>query len=670
MMTYMVRRAIAQTAVGTARLLAGILVLTAGLALANSAALADAQAPSAVMISAPDPAAAPLVVTNYHCHILPVAPAPGQAAPTLVRPSCDVQGTGTSGPESTSCSTGGCGVMNYHGGPTITQTQHRFVFLNCSTQASCYSDWGNPLGFLSDFFTSNFVHVTDQYMKPSVLKTSGRYLTSGAGAQYGNCPTSCLSEPHVLSDSQLQALVMGAVNFFSPSGGGGGYNNMYSFYLPAGQDLCFNSPNQNQCYCPDANCNGGTFVFCAYHGSFDAVDVTGTTVHVIYQAMPYQNVSGCQTSGGPNGTLTDSTNSVFSHEITETITDPDLNAWWRTSDGSEIGDICYLQRQNPIYLHGNKYDIQPEYSNAATDCVGAYATLALSHDFNFDMNSDIAWRNSNGDLAFWLMDGTQTLSGPDIGNVPTSWSIVGQRQLNNSGYADLIWRNTNGDVAIWLMNGTQILSAPDIGNVPTNWTIVGTGAYDATKGYAELFWRDTAGDVAIWQMNGTQLLSGPGLGNVPTNWTIVGTGDFGGTGNTDILWRDTAGDVAIWFMNGTQLVSTPGLGNVPTSWAIVGTGDFNGDGKTDILWRDANGDVAIWLMNGTQILSAPDIGNVPTNWTIAQTGDFNGDGNSDIQWRDTAGDVAIWFMNGTQLVSGPGLGNVPTSWTIQGANAD
>ena len=95
--------------------------------------------------------------------------------------------------------------------------------------------------------------------------------------------------------------------------------------------------------------------------------------------------------------------------------------------------MLYLQWQNPIYLNGNAYDIQTEYSNAATNCVGAYATLALSHDFNFDMNSDIVWRNSNGDLAIWLMNGGTLLSGPDLGNVPTSWAIVGQRQLNSSG---------------------------------------------------------------------------------------------------------------------------------------------------------------------------------------------------------------------------------------------
>ena len=60
----------------------------------------------------------------------------------------------------------------------------------------------------------------------------------------------------------------------------------------------------------------------------------------------------------------------------------------------------------------------------------------------------------------------------------TDWSIVGQRQLNNSFPADLIWRNTNGDLAIWFMNGTQVVSAPDLGNVPTSWSIVGTSDFN------------------------------------------------------------------------------------------------------------------------------------------------------------------------------------------------
>jgi peptidase A4-like protein/VCBS repeat protein len=299
------------------------------------------------------------------------------------------------------------------------------------------------------------------------------------------------------------------------------------------------------------------------------------------------------------------------------------------------------------------------------DCISTFHT----HDFNDDAKSDIAWRNTDGDLAIWLMSGTTILSSPDLGNVSTTWSVVGQRDFNGDGYADLLWRNTDGDLAIWFMNGTTVTSSPDLGNVPTSWTVVGTGDFNG-DGRGDILWRNSDGDLAIWLMNGTTVLSSPDLGNVPTSWMVVGTGDFNGDGMTDILWRNSDGDLAIWFMNGTTVTSSPDVGNVPTSWTVVGTGDFNGDGKTDILWRNSDGDLAIWLMNDTTVTSSPDLGNVPTSWTVVGTGDFNAAGMSDILWRNTDGDVAIWFMNGTTVLSSPDLGNVPTSWVVQGANAD
>src|SRR5262249_46449490 len=155
-------------------------------------------------------------------------------------------------------------------------------------------------GFLTDLFASNFIHNIDQYMR-GATKASGRYLTSGNGAAVSG------AMPHVLHDSDIHNLIMLAINnVLHPNGGGGGYNQMYSFFLPQGQDLCFDG--SNSCYCPDNNCNGGTFAFCAYHSSFDAVDKNGVTIHVIYQAQPYDNVPGCQVTNGPNGSLKDSVN--------------------------------------------------------------------------------------------------------------------------------------------------------------------------------------------------------------------------------------------------------------------------------------------------------------------------------------------------------------------------
>jgi hypothetical protein len=304
-----------------------------------------------------------------------------------------------------------------------------------------------------------------------------------------------------------------------------------------------------------------------------------------------------------------------------------------------------------------------------------------THDYNDDSKSDIAWRDTSGNAAIWLMNGiTVTNQNTSfVANVPNQWGIVGQRDFNGDGYADLLWRDTSGNVAIWEMNGTTVLnpSRSFVANVPTNWSIVGTGDFNG-DGLADILWQDTSGNVAIWEMNGTAILNSDSsfVADVPGQWSIKGTGDFNGDGKADILWQDTSGNVAIWEMNGTTILNQDSsfVANVSSQWSIKGTGDFNGDGMSDILWLETSGNVAIWEMNGTAILnqSTSFVTDVAAQWSIQLTGDFNGDGMSDILWRDTSGNVAIWEMSGTAILNQNSsfVSNVAGQWSIQYLGAE
>jgi hypothetical protein len=295
---------------------------------------------------------------------------------------------------------------------------------------------------------------------------------------------------------------------------------------------------------------------------------------------------------------------------------------------------------------------------------------ANTHDFNGDGKSDIAWRDSSGNVAVWLMNGNQLLQAGALGQAnPTIWKIVGQRDFNSDGKADLLWNDTSGNVAIWFMNGAQVSQYASAPSAP-GWIVIGTGDFNG-DGNGDILWEDANRDLAIWLMNGAQVAQAAGVGTLPSGWNVAGTGDFNGDGKTDILFENASGALGIWFMNGLQVAQYATPPAATAAWSVVGTGDFNGDGYSDILWRDTSNNIAVWLMQGTSILQAGSLGNVGSNWTVAETGDFNGDGMSDILWRDTsAGSVAMWYMNGVGVSQYLGAGFVPLSWAIQGSNSD
>ena len=279
--------------------------------------------------------------------------------------------------------------------------------------------------------------------------------------------------------------------------------------------------------------------------------------------------------------------------------------------------------------------------------------------------SSVLFRDGSGNIGVWLMNGSSISQATVLGDVPLTWSIVGQRDINGDGNADIIWRDNQGNVGVWLMNGTSILSSSVLGNVPPNWSVAGTIGFN-TGGYGSILWRDNAGNLAVWFMNGTTVVSTATLGNMSLAYAVVGSDVHG-----NVYWRNTStGDVQIWSLYGTNVTQTVDLGVVPLNWTFAGIGDFAGSGSSSVLWRDNLGNVGMWLMNGTSIASTKVLGNVPLNWTVAQTGDYNGDGMSDILWVDNLGNVAAWFMNGTSIASVASYGNTGTNWTVQALNSE
>jgi hypothetical protein len=133
---------------------------------------------------------------------------------------------------------------------------------------------------------------------------------------------------------------------------------------------------------------------------------------------------------------------------------------------------------------GRVVSTSPSYTFTLAGNFALVANFARpgAHDFNGDTKSDIAWLDTSGNVAIWLMNGTTILNANTsfvAANVGSQWAIVGQRDFNGDGYADLLWHDTSGNVAIWMMNGTTVsVNNPSVANVPTNWSILGSGDFN------------------------------------------------------------------------------------------------------------------------------------------------------------------------------------------------
>ena len=254
------------------------------------------------------------------------------------------------------------------GGNVLTSAVSHAIYLQRQTGSQCTiaTCWGDPEEFLRDLDNSDFIHVIDQYVW---LHDANRY-TVGFHATVNYTP-----QATPLLDTDIQAIV----HAVAAKKGASGYGHIYHVFLPPGQDECFDS-TLSECYSPD---NPATFYICGYHSSVDFADIG----HVIYTFQPYQNVNGCQVQPGtPNGRLVDSADDNLDHELIESITDPDGDAWTNTSSayysGAEIADECqyYKDFQNeyldssyvPTFQIGaHVYAVQLVYSNEQHACSSA-----------------------------------------------------------------------------------------------------------------------------------------------------------------------------------------------------------------------------------------------------------------------------------------------------------
>ena len=313
-------------------------------------------------------------------------------------------------------------------------------------------------------------------------------------------------------------------------------------------------------------------------------------------------------------------------------------------------------------LASGSYEYTLEALDAAQNVsdvkTGAFRVDTVKSDIDGNGIADLLFHNEvNGAVVAW-MDGEDANS-TSLGNVDSTWNMIGTGDFNGDGKADILWQKNEGNMVIWNDGNDQ--KVVDAGFAPSNeWQIVGIGDFSG-DGNADILWRNIGSDngcIGFWGDGADEKWQWNGI--VREEWKIAGVGDFNGDGKSDILWHDQHhGGVGYWGEGTDQKWVLTGAVNA-NEWQILGVGDFDGNGTDDILWQNQiDGTVGMWGSGSDQNWQSLAV--VDKNeWTFAGVADLNGNGMDDMIWRNNiTNDVVAWSDG---VPAGQFIGNADKTW--------
>lgn len=267
------------------------------------------------------------------------------------------------------------GPLLYNGGPIMPHVTTYAIFwipptLQTGATTGVSADY-RPLlkQFLTDYPGHGIDNNSTQYYQVGASTTYIHNVGHFGGAALDTSPypasqcTDAATPGACLTDDQIRNEIK---KIIALKGWPVGLSSMFLLFTASGEGSCLSSSSSVCAY---------TY-FCAYHGHIG----TGATTAIIYGNEPYGDPGVCQISGAPspNGDpAADDAMSIASHEMTEAMTDPLLNAWY-TAQGNEIGDLCAYNYGSSLgwdggnanqMWNGHYYLLQEEFDNFAGGCV-------------------------------------------------------------------------------------------------------------------------------------------------------------------------------------------------------------------------------------------------------------------------------------------------------------
>jgi hypothetical protein len=233
--------------------------------------------------------------------------------------------------------------IQYHGGPILLGTTHVYFIW--------YGNWnGNTATTILPFLASNI--GGSSYFNINTTYTNGSGGRVSNSVAYVGSTTDAYSQGTALSDSAVQAVALGAI-----SSGKLPYDANGVYFVLTSADVTETS--------------GFCSKYCGWHT--DAPSAQGI-VKFAFIGNPDRCPSSCAAQTvSPNGNAgADGMASIISHELEESVTDPQLNAWY-DRHGEENADKCAWTfgttsvtngAHYNVVLNGMKFLIQQNWVNA------------------------------------------------------------------------------------------------------------------------------------------------------------------------------------------------------------------------------------------------------------------------------------------------------------------
>ena len=255
--------------------------------------------------------------------------------------------------------------LTYHQGHLLTSVEVYTIFWGTGWQQAPQNGLIQPLNDFFDFIlTSSLMDVLREYSVPGQIIGHGQRV--GTNTITTSDPgTANPDGSRVVTDAQIQQAFL---QDWIPNNTIRQPNNRLFFvYLP---------PNVTSELGGFDSCAAGGF--CGYHSNINH--------NIFYAVIPFINCDGC--ISGQNLPF-DSLTEVSSHELCESITDPDQDdngnpTGWNDDNlnPGEIGDICNFQATQ---LGG--YNVQTEWSNQASACVVVGSPIVTLSRTTIDFHS-------------------------------------------------------------------------------------------------------------------------------------------------------------------------------------------------------------------------------------------------------------------------------------------